>query len=209
MRKVTALQVQKVNKSRVNVYLDDEFAFGLAIDAAIGLRVDQELSPDEVAALRDEDAFFKARDSALKFLSYRTRSVSEVRRNLKGKGYDEALSERVIAYLLDRSLLDDVAFATYWVEQRETFKPRGRRALQQELRQKGVSRPVIEAVLDNLDETTAAQRAAQTRVRRWNHLPYGEFRTKMSGFLQRRGFGYETIRQVIEEIWQSLDMDKN
>lgn len=209
MRKITSLQVQKGNKSRVNVYLDDEFAFGLALDAAMSLRVNQELSPEEIASLRDEDSFFKARDSALRFLGYRARSVVEVRRNLRGKKYEDALIERVIAYLLEAKLLDDVAFATYWVEQRETFKPRGRRALQQELMQKGVSRPVIEEVLDDLDETGSARRAAETRIRRWNHLPYDEFRAKMGGFLQRRGFGYGIVRQVIDEIWQSLDKNEN
>lgn len=204
MQKITALKPQKHNKERLNVYLDGEFAFGLALDAAVGLAVGDTLSAERIAALQDEDAFARARDRAMRYLSYRPRSIAEVRRNLRRKDVDEALAERVIAYLREYNYLNDLEFARYWVEQREAFKPRGRLALQQELRQKGVARAIIDEAVEEVDEEDAARRAAEKRVRRWSHLPYDEFRTKLGGYLQRRGFHYGIIRTTVEAIWKEL-----
>ena len=144
-RKITALRQQKRNQERVNVYLDGEFAFGLPLESAIGLRVGQTLSDAEIAALQDQDQFVRLRSQAERYLSYRPRSTAELRRHLLRKGHDEAQVERVIAYLTERSLLDDYAFARYWVEQRVTFKPRSQMALRQELYARGVDAAAIDA----------------------------------------------------------------
>ena len=204
MQKITALKPQKHNKERLNVYLDGEFAFGVAVEAAVGLAVGQALSSERVTALQDEDAFSRAKARAMRYLSYRPRSIDEVRRNLLRKKLEEPLVERVIAYLREYNYLNDRDFARYWVEQRETFKPRGRLALQQELRQKGVAREIIDEAVQEIDEPDAARRAAGKRARRWSHLPYDQFRTKLGRYLQRRGFRYGIIRNTVEEIWQQL-----
>jgi regulatory protein len=202
MKKITALTPQKRNKERLNVYLDGKFAFGLALEAAAGLRVGQTLTPDEIAELNNQDEFARAKDKALRYLTYRPRSEMEVRRNLQQKGYEDALVAGVIHYLKERSLLDDEAFAAFWVEQRETFKPRSRLALSQELREKGIARDIIERALADLDEQAAADRAAEKRAYRWRELPYDEFRQKMAGYLQRRGFRYGVTKRTIEKIWE-------
>lgn len=204
VRTITALKPQKRNKDRVSVFLDGEFAFGLPQEAAGDLRVGQTLTPEAIAALEDEDRFDKAKQYAFRLLSYRPRSVAEVERKMVEKGYEDLLIQRVTAHLKDLSLLDDAEFAAYWVEQRETFKPRGRLALQQELRQKGVPRPVIEQALADLDEAASARRAAEKRANRWADLPFEQFRTKMGRYLQRRGFSYEIIHRTIDEIWETI-----
>ena len=102
-------------------------------------------------------------------------------------------------------LLDDVAFASYWVEQRETFRPRSRFALGQELRQKGISREVVEAVLAEVDDTAAARRAVEKRANRWAGLPEDAFKEKVAGYLQRRGFTYEVIKETLEKNWQDQE----
>jgi regulatory protein len=109
--------------------------------------------------------------------------------------------------LQDVGLLDDEAFARYWVEQREAFKPRSHLALRQELQQKGVDRAIIEAALRDVDQTAAAQQAAAKQARRYTHLTEDEFRNKLGGFLQRRGFHYEIIKQVIDELWEANSHD--
>jgi regulatory protein len=207
MGTITALIVQKRNQERVNVYLDDQFAFGLAIDIAARLKVGQTLTPEQIAELQQQDLSEKARQSAIRFITYRPRSATEVERNLRKKGFVEPVVSEVIERLQRVGLIDDLAFARYWLEQRETFKPRSQMALRLELQQKGVSRNVIEEVLAELDETAAAQQAAAKQARRWTGLPEREFRLKLGQFLQRRGFNYEIIRQVTNEMWQSLTTD--
>ena len=81
-KKITALKLQKRNKDRVNVYLDDEFAFGLSRIVAAWLRTGQELTEEKIAELQAQDNVEVALQRALNFLSYRPRSEEEVRRNL-------------------------------------------------------------------------------------------------------------------------------
>jgi regulatory protein len=207
MATITALTAQKRNHDRVNVYLDGAFAFGLPAITAARLKVGQTLSPEEVAALQHEDRVEKARQSAIRFIGYRPRSVMEVRRNLRDKDYDEPVIEYVLERLQAVELLDDVAFAHYWVEQRETFKPRSQMALRLELQQKGVARDVIEKALAKVDETAAARRAAEKQARRWLHLPEDAFRARLAGFLQRRGFNYGVIDEITNELWESIADD--
>jgi len=205
MGKITALSVQKRNRERVNVYIDDEFAFGLAYIAAARLRVGQELSPDEIKALQSQDTIEKAKDSAYRLISLRTRSVAEIQRNLSKKGYDPHVIEQVITRLIELGFLNDETFAQYWVEQRDAFKPRGHMALRQELLQKGISQRIIDNALIVSDETTAARTAAQKKARQLTRYSEDEFKKKLGQFLQRRGFQYALIREVIDELWQETD----
>ncbi len=205
--KITALRVQKKNKNRVNVYVDGQFAFGLAAIEAAKLHRGQYLTDEDIVRLREQDTRETAYEQALDFLSYRPRSEAEIRRYLYKKQVPPAIQEAVIARLKRVGLLDDYAFARYWVENREQFKPRGRYALRSELRQKGLSDEAIAAALENLDEEASAYRAAQQRVRRWSHLEYQPFRQKLGAYLRRRGFAFETVEAVVTRVWNELHQE--
>ena len=205
---ISDIQPQKRNQQRVNIYVGGQYAFSLSLTAAAELKIGQPLTPELLAQVRSQDEFDKARLTAERFLSYRPRSTAEVRQNLLRKEIPVPLVEQVIRNLQERHLLDDVAFARYWIEQRESFKPRGALALRQELQQKGLEQHIIEAVLTRLDDTSSARRAAEKQAQRWSHLPWEAFSQKMGSFLQRRGFDYDTIRQVTRAVWQAQAADE-
>jgi regulatory protein len=96
------------------------------------------------AAVEDSNVVLEA---ALRFLESRQRSVVEVRRRLSTTGYRAELIEAAIERLLQLGVLDDEAFASSWVESRDRARPRGERALRQELRLKGVERTVLDRVM--------------------------------------------------------------
>lgn len=202
---ITAMEVQKKDKERVNVYLDGKYAFGLAAIAAARLKRGQVLSDREIEELLREDSFQKAYDKALHFLSYRPRSQDEVRRYLQRKKVLPLISQAVLARLTKAGLLDDLAFARYWVENRENFNPRGARMLRYELCQKGVDEAIIAQALRGINEEESAYRAIAKRGRRLRHLDRQSFRRKLSPFLQRRGFTYEAINQALDRLWQELN----
>ncbi|MBN1202125.1 MAG: RecX family transcriptional regulator [Anaerolineae bacterium] len=207
-RVITALEVQKRNKDRVSVYLDGEFAFGLPVIEAARLHKGQTLSADEIAALRTIDAVARAVDQAVRLLARRPYSTAEIRRNLAGKEIAPSVIDEALARLAGLGYVDDHAFARYWVENRERFKPRGPRALQHELRQKGIAPTIIEAVLADLDVFDSAYRAAQPKLQRLRGLSRRDFRDSLGAFLARRGFNYDIIQEVINQLISELDEEE-
>jgi len=199
---ITALKIQKRNPKRVNVHLDGKFAFGLASILAAELRVGQELSRQQVDELQSQDAIEVAYLKALNFISYRPRAEKEIIRNLQKHEVPEGQIEQVLTRLRQNDLADDPRFAQLWVENRSTFRPRGRYALRHELRQKGVGEKVIEAALQDLDESQLAYRAASKKAGKLGELEWPEFRRKLYGHLSRRGFSYEIIANVIPVVWE-------
>lgn len=205
MGTITALEVQKRNKERVNVYLDDAYAFSLSLDEAARLRKGQALSDADIAALQNDDSLKRAVDSASRYLAHRPRSIAEVRQNLADKEFPEPIIEAALERLITLGYLDDHAFASFWVGERNRFKPLGTRALRYELRQKGISEAIISDVLAELDVDDAAYRAALPQLRRLRGSSRRVFEQKIGGFLQRRGFSYDVARQVLRQLQEELD----
>jgi regulatory protein len=197
---ITALRFQKRNKNRVNVYVDGQFAFGLAAIEAARLRVGQTLNDDDVARLQMQDEVERAYERTLNFLSYRPRSEAEVRRNLRKKNVEEEVAEVVVGRLMRAGLLNDREFARYWVENRLQFKPRGERALRHELWEKGVPTSIIAETLMDFDEEAAARKVAEAGARRLSHLEPRDFRRRLERYLARRGFSYAVIGSLVDEM---------
>ncbi|MCC6614419.1 MAG: RecX family transcriptional regulator [Anaerolineae bacterium] len=205
---VTALEVQKRNKQRVNVYLDDEYAFSLKLDEAARLYKGQHLTEAEVEALEAQDTLSRTIDTAARFLSYRPRSIQEVRENLTRKNTPPPLIEAAVQHLISLGYLDDRAFATFWVRERNTFKPLSLRALRHELRNKGIAATIIDEVLAQVDAEDAAYRAADGQMRRLRGTSRREFQDKLLGFLQRRGFGYREAKTAISRLLETLEVEE-
>lgn len=202
MKEITSLVAQKRNAQRVSVYLDGEYAFGLGAALAVGLSVGQTLTADEIAALQERDSVERAYTKALRYLSYRPRSEQEVARYLERKGVEDKIHHQVLARLRSKGFVDDAEFAQLWVENRETFRPRGRRALRHELRQKGVEREVVESALSGVNEEEGAARVARKVLSRYVGLDKKTFYRRLLGCLQRRGFAYGVSRRMVDTLWE-------
>jgi regulatory protein len=207
MHKITALTVQKRNRRRVNVYLDGEYAFGLAYIVAAWLRVGLEISDEKIEQLQAEDAREKGFQQALTYLSYRVRSEAEVRQNLRKHKIDDDVQKDIIDRLRANEMVDDVRFAQIWVENRSDLRPRSRRMLAYELRQRGVDQEIIEQTLVGVDDGELAYQAALKHARKLRNLEWDGFRKKMYGFLSRRGFNYQVSSEVVNRIWEDQQMN--
>ena len=201
MKKITALVVQKRNPNRVNLYLDGEYAFGVARIVAAWLRVGLELDEKKIEQLQVEDARERAFQQAMLFLSYRARSESEIRQNLRKHEIPEVVIDQTLDRLRQAGLANDTEFAQAWVENRSTFRPRSRRMLTLELRQRGLDEESMHSALENVDDEPLAYEAAKKRAARFKDLEWIEFRKKLSEFLARRGFSYSVIAPVVTLIW--------
>lgn len=206
---ITALVIQKKNKERVNVFIDHKFAFGISLNAALGLKKGQHLSDEAIAILKNDDAIEQAYQKSLHFLSFRARSEQEIRHYLQKKDADENTIAAVIDRLRQQHYLDDSDFARQWVESRTRSKPKGKRALRHELRQKGISDAAIEQATSEIDETNLAWRAAQKARYRWKALDTSVRRQKISAFLARRGFSYDVISDIVAKIENTFNEFEN
>ncbi len=207
MNTVTGLRAQRGKDERVHVYLDGEYAFSLPVSLAAQLRVGQQLSEEECAHLRRKDAVQQAYQAVSRLLAYRPRSRLEIENYLRRKGVVEEVLSEVLEKVAASGWADDASFAEFWVDNRQYFRPRSRRALQAELRRKGVDDTVIEDALRDIDEEESAYQAAAPRACRLVHLGYQTFRRQLSSFLQRRGFSYGVVRSTIERLWRECRSD--
>ncbi|MBI3166092.1 MAG: RecX family transcriptional regulator [Anaerolineales bacterium] len=208
MKKITALEAQKKNPNRVNVHLDGEFAFGLARITAAWLKIGDVLTDERIAQLQNEDAREKAMQQALLFLSYRARSEKEIRQNLKKHEYPEDAIEYAMTRLRENRLANDNEFAQAWVENRNTFRPRSRRALTMELRQKGLDEETVKQAVAGIDEEALAYETALKRAPRLASLEWSEFRRKLSEHLARRGFPYSVVTSTVTRIWNETHTEE-
>jgi regulatory protein len=148
-----------------------------------------------------------AYEAAVRYLAGRPHTVAEIHRHLRSKRFDAETIDHAVDRLRAQRYVDDEAFARWWVEQRERFKPRGHRALRTELAQKGVGRDVVDLVLGERApdaDVEQARRALSRPLTRWADMPDAEKRRKIHTYLAARGFDYDTIdevmrREVVEE----------
>ena len=174
MPQITDIRVQKNRRDRVNVFIDGRYAFALdqisMFDAR--LEIGQDVSDERLDELMEKAGLDSAMSVALRYLTARPRSERELRDRLRRRQVGEAVIDRTVEKLRTKGLLDDFTFAQYWVDQRVTFRPRSRRMLEMELRQKGVDGEAIEGVTLDMDDEAEAYRAAQRRAR---SLPVDDF----------------------------------
>lgn len=205
MKTITAIEAQRKSKKRVNIFLNGSFAFSLVehVVEEQKLAPGQALTDVEIKELLGVDLFKKCCDSALRLLSYRPRSETEIRIRLIRR-FDKKTVEQVIHHLKAEKFLDDTVFATFWKESRRSFSPRSKRALSAELRNKGVDPEVVIETLKDIDDEEGAYRAAQKKSRSLPRDDYKNFRRKLGAFLSGRGFSYGVINRTVDRVWREL-----
>ena len=207
MSKITALRVGRGQRKRVNVSLDGRFAFSLEAEVTVkeGLQVGQELSASRIESLARFDSCHRCLNTAAHYLSYRPRSEFELRKRLHQRGFDGDSVEAVLAKLKEQGLVDDMAFAQFWKDNRESFSPRSQWLTKLELRRKGVASNIIDQIADTIDDKDSAYRAALSKARSLPLSDYQSFCRRLGDYLKRRCFGYGVINHTIERLWPEIE----
>ena len=209
MPTISAIEPQHRRKGRVNVFVDGQFVIGVGetVAADLGLRAGREMTPERLREVAGAEEIHKATEAALTLLEVRARARREIETRLAQKGYDETIIALVVEKLIRLELLDDAQFAAQWVEARSRSggsRPVGKRRLTQELFGKGVAKDQIAEAVERVSDThelTLAREAARKKVRvvPSEREALQAERRKLMGFLQRRGFGWETVKLVTRE----------
>lgn len=157
----------------------------------------------------DDDHYQNVRDYALRLLSFRPRSIKEISAKLQKycqrRNFPDALMERVIEALVEQKFLGDIEFARWWKERRQSFKPKGLKAIKIELLQKGVGKEAVDSVIneggkEGINEYDLAMKFLEKKTLYLKNLPPLKLKIKLRDMLFRRGFDWETIAKVIDSF---------
>lgn len=198
--KITNIKPQLKRTDRYSVYVDDKYAFSLGeVELlAAGLRLNQEMSKEQLAALMDIAKLDKAYDRTLNYIAIRRRSEWEVRQYLKRKSYEPEIIEAILSRLSAKGYIDDTVFAKVWVENRRLLKSTSKRRLQQELRAKRVDDYIIQQVLTE-DDTDEREVLKELIAKKRQQSRYQD-NLKLMQYLSRQGYNFDDIKSVMSEF---------
>lgn len=202
--KITKVEIQKNNPNRFSIFIDDEFAFGVTDELKYKYHLSKglELDQDTINEILELERLNKAVNYTVKLLSYRQRSEKEIRDKLIEKEYMDHQIEYAINYCKDRNYINDYEFASAFTRDKINLNKYGPIKIKYDLLNKGVSEEIVNSVLDeNLDnEYNQALEVAKKQVQRYKKDDkYKKYR-KLGGYLNRRGFTYDTINSVLNEV---------
>jgi len=214
--KITSVESQKKNPKRFNIFLDGEFAFGADEDLVVNRRlvVGKVINAEDLQKILFEAEVGKLMEKMYRWFALRQHSEKEVREKFRIKNYElrikdkEQISQLTIDSLVEtlkkKGMVNDLEFAKAWTEARRKSKQKGIRAIKTELFQKGIDREIIEKALsvkgEGESEEELAKKALERKLRSWKSLEPQASRKKAYEYLMRKGFEYEIVKDVIENL---------
>ncbi len=204
---ITKIERQKKDRKRYNLYLDDEFYCGLYDDTILkfGIASGDELSAAKIEEIKGFDEYMYGKKIAFNFLSYRIRTVSEIRKKLHSKKISVASIEKIVNHLSELGLINDAEFARQLVNEKIKRNPVGKKVLRQKLFEKGIPAGIAEEVIVSvLEETDESSLAALCFEKYYTKLKsktddINEKKRKVFDYLMRKGFDYHVINDIIRE----------
>ena len=206
---ITALEQQKNNPDRINVFIDGEFVFGISRFVGAWLKKGDVLDDARILQLQEQDTFEKAYQIALRYIAYHPRTEVEIRKKLEKSEFDLDVINQVVKVLGEKNYLNDEQFAKDWIDSRANSKPRSHKYFSYELRRKGVSDAAIgQALQDAPADSDLAYQLGSKYLGRYENLNETDFKKKMHGVLARRAFSYEIIRKTIEKLLSKRSLEE-
>jgi regulatory protein len=149
----------------------------------------------------DFEKFYKA---SVRYLSFRPRSEKELRDYLTKKQCDSLICKRIIDSLTRDKFLNDEEFARMWIRERTLIKPKAIRVIKMELKQKGISKELIESAFENSDDSpidsNLALRLAEKKLRTiHDQTDRYKVKEKLGRYLASKGFDWDTIKAAIDQ----------
>ncbi len=202
---ISKIQVQKNNKDRVNVYVNDEFLFACSNELVYyhNLKKGLELEKDKIIEVVEEDNYIKAKNAALKILERSYKTEKEMYDKLLSKEYDDKTIQRVIKFLKEYSFVDDIRYAELYIK--DKIKVHGKSKIKFSLVNKGISEEIIESKLNTISNEQEELTALKLGEKKYKTLiksekNYLKLKKKLSDYLLRNGYNFSIINKVVNSI---------
>lgn len=205
MAVITRITQQKRDLERFNIFLDGKYAFSVheTVFVKYGLTKGMTLEDWTLDEVIYEDQISKAFNRALHYLGFRMRSEFEVKEKLLELEYGEAVVLEAIVKLRRLGFLDDKNFAEALMETRIRTSKRGPRKIQEELKQKGIKKELLEEVLESYSEEsqiTIARELAEKEASKNRALSPRQTEQRIQNLLQRQGYSFSIIKEALADI---------
>lgn len=204
MGKITSLSVQKNNKNRVNVFIDDEFSAGLSLESVYkySLKVGLELDKEKLNQIVSENEKADAITKATAYISKAIKTKRQVKDYLIKKGYSEELAYQVVDKLKEYGYIDDKEYSKRYIE--STQKTQGKRLVEYKLMSKGVKKEDIESAYNQSEvEYEKSARSLAEKYLKNNEITK-ENLMKAYRYLIGRGYSYDQADYALKEFKESL-----
>lgn len=194
-------QVEPLTKTKWKVYLDGKFVFVLYKGELSHFHIVQgeELSEDIFAKIREEVILKRVKLRALHLLNQMDRTEEQLRTKLKQGFYTDDMIDRAVAYVKSFGYIEDGDYAKRFILSRQGSK--SRKEIYAKLYQKGIAKEIIERAMEECyednEEMTAIRKLIEKKHFDVRNAADSE-KQKIYGYLARKGFSYDTIRQVIQ-----------
>ncbi len=198
---MTVTKIEPLTKTRFRIFIDETPAFVLYKGELSRYRIKTEEEIDEKTyeEILDTVVLKRAKSRALHLLNDMGRTEEQLRTKLKQGGYPEEIVEKAIDYVKSFGYLNDKEYARSFIEGRKSRK--SRTELYASLCQKGIAKEEIEQALSDYYDQEDSKTAIESILRKKKFEPetadYKE-KQKIGGYLMRKGFRYEEIRQVLQ-----------
>ncbi len=204
---ITKIEQQKKNTQRYSIFLDEEYSFSVSEDTLVKLRLKKgnTIDKDELEQILEQEEINLCKSYGLKLLGYRARSEAEIKDKMIKKGYSEKSVEEALKYLRELKYIDDEEYARLYIKNRVNTKKLGYNRIKSELYQKRVNGATIEDTMKEIfsceDEYDRALELAERKMSTSykNDDTQAAYR-KLGGFLQRKGYSFDTIMKVLNKV---------
>ena len=212
MAVITKIERQKRNKERVNIYLDDEYAFSISAELVYkeNLKVKDVVDTEKLKSVADKESYVRCKNSALKIIERSYKTEKEVVEKLQMKGYEEKHIESAVQFLKEYKFLNDDYYAEAFIKDKLTSK--GSMRIKQDLMKKGIPREVIEEKLEGIDkdderETAKVLAEKKLRVIRKSENDTYKISGKLYRFLISKGYTYDVVKEVVKDVMSIDDFE--
>ena len=203
---ITKIEKQQKNKNRYSIFLNGDYTFSVSADVFTKrvLKIGLSLSDKEIEELQLEDEKVRSKIQAYKILARRNHSEKELEDKLKRKGFSQSTIKFTLTELKQKHFLDDEVFAELFARNRIIHRPVGKRQLAFELKHKGISESLtdqtIEKIYSEFNEQKLADTLANKKMKSLKNHPSQKIKKKLGDFLVRRGFSWETVQHVFDDL---------
>ena len=212
MKKITKIEYQKKNKDRLNIYLDEDYAFSVDMNVMIkySLAKNMELEEDFISEILETEERTKAYNYAVSLLARAPKSEKQLRLKMQDKGYDLQFIDNAVNKLKEQRYLDDEKFSEMLINSKINISKDGKLKIKEALYNKGIDRQIINEKLDSVSDEEELNRAIMLGNKKLESIKETDTRkkiVKLSNFLINKGFEFGTVKKAVSRLMDG-DLDE-